>query len=156
MDAEAVVKEYSSMIYSIALNYTRNRDDADDVYSEVFLSYFKKAREFESEEHRKAWLIRVTINCAKDFLKKRQDYRLLEDCYDLEAKERTEDVADREDVIEALKKLSPAQREAVYLYYMKDLTVAKIAEILNRPENTIKSDLHRGREQMREYLAPYA
>jgi RNA polymerase sigma-70 factor (ECF subfamily) len=58
------------------------------------------------------------------------------------------------EVMEVLKRLTPAQREAVYLFYLKDLTVAKIAEILDRPENTVKSDLHRGREQMRQYLEP--
>ena len=154
MDAEAVVKQYSSMVYSIALNYVRNREDAEDIYSEVFLTYFKKEREFTDEEHRKAWLIRVTINCAKDFLTKRQDYVQLEECFTLQARGLTEDVVDRLDVIDVLKQLTPAQREAVYLYYLKDLTVAKIAEILERPENTVKSDLHRGREQMRQILGP--
>ncbi len=154
MDAEAVVKQYSSMVYSIAMNYVRNKEDAEDVYSEVFLTYLKKDRDFTDEEHRKAWIIRVTINCAKDLLKKRQDYTQLEECFTLQAKGLTEDVIDRMEVMEVLKRLTPAQREAVYLFYLKDLTVAKIAEILDRPENTVKSDLHRGREQMRQYLEP--
>ena len=155
MDAETVVKQYSNMVYSIALNYARNRDDADDIYSDVFLTYLKKERDFESEDHLKAWLIRVTINCAKDYLKKRQtDYLQLDECFNLQARERTEDVVDKMDVAEVLKKLTPAQREAIYLYYLKDLSIAKIAEILERPENTVKSDLHRGREQMKQYLEP--
>ncbi len=154
MDAEAVVKQYSSMVYSIAMNYVRNKEDAEDVYSEVFLTYLKKDRDFTDEEHRKAWIIRVTINCAKDLLKKRQDYTQLEECFTLQAKGLTEDVIDRMEVMEVLKRLTPAQREAVYLFYLKDLTVAKIAEILDRPENTVKSDLHRGREQMKVLLQP--
>ena len=89
------------------------------------------------------------------FLKKRQtDFLQLDECFNLQAKERTEDVIDKMDVSEVLKKLTPAQREAIYLYYLKDLSVAKIAEILERPENTVKSDLHRGREQMRQFLEP--
>lgn len=65
MNEELVVKTYADMVYKIAYRYTANPTDAEDVFSETFLAYFKKDRAFESEEHRKAWLIRVTINCAK-------------------------------------------------------------------------------------------
>ena len=66
MNEEAVVRTYADMVYKIAYRYVANPVDADDVFSETFLAYFKKERVFPEEEHRKAWLIRVTINCAKD------------------------------------------------------------------------------------------
>ena len=78
MDAETVVKTYSDMIYRIAMRYVAKPEDAEDVYSEVFLNYFRRPREFESEEHRKAWLIKVTINCAKDLLGKRMNFEDIE------------------------------------------------------------------------------
>ena len=59
-----VVRTYADMVYKIAVRYTANLTDADDVFSETFLAYFRKERQFNSEEHRKAWLIRVAINCA--------------------------------------------------------------------------------------------
>ena len=65
------------MVYRIAYRYVKNSIDSDDVFSEVFLAYFKKERTFESEEHRKAWLIRVTINCAKDLLAQRAQLQQL-------------------------------------------------------------------------------
>ena len=67
-----VVRTYADMVYKIAVRYTANLTDADDVFSETFLAYFRKERQFNSEEHRKAWLIRVAINCAKDQLRGRQ------------------------------------------------------------------------------------
>ena len=71
MTDEEIVRFYSDMIFGVAMRYVRNSTDADDVYSEVFLRYFKRVRSFDSEEHRRAWLLRVTVNCAKDFLKSR-------------------------------------------------------------------------------------
>jgi RNA polymerase sigma-70 factor (ECF subfamily) len=74
---EQIVRTYADMVYRIAYRYMQNSIDTDDVFSEVFLAYFKKVRSFESEEHRKAWLIRVTINCAKDLLVQRAQLQQL-------------------------------------------------------------------------------
>ena len=60
---DAALAQYGDTVYRLAFAYTRNRADADDVFQEVFLRYFRRAPAFETEEHRKAWLIRVTINC---------------------------------------------------------------------------------------------
>ena len=68
MNAEQIVRKYSDMVYGIAIRYVRNRIDADDVYNDVFYRYFRRERTFASEEHRKNWLIRVSVNAAKDFL----------------------------------------------------------------------------------------
>ena len=69
MNAEQIVATYSDMVYGVAMRYVRNRVDADDVYNDVFYRYFRRERSFDSEEHRKFWLLRVTVNAAKDFLK---------------------------------------------------------------------------------------
>ena len=61
---ETVIQRYKGTVYSVALSYTSNRADADDIFQEVFLIYFKVKPQFNDEEHRKAWLIRTTINCS--------------------------------------------------------------------------------------------
>lgn len=61
INGEEIVRRYSDMVYKIAMRYTRNQYDAEDVLSDTFLTYFKKERVFDSEEHRKARLIKVTI-----------------------------------------------------------------------------------------------
>ena len=63
-----VIEKYKDMVYRIAFSYCRNRSDADDVFQEVFLRYFRKSPVFENAEHEKAWLIRVTVNCSKSVL----------------------------------------------------------------------------------------
>ena len=63
--SQAEVRRYSDMVYRLAFARTGNTADAEDVYQEVFLRYLRSDPQFTSEEHRKAWLLRVTINCAK-------------------------------------------------------------------------------------------
>lgn len=153
MDAEEVVRTYSDMIYKIACRYVRNTQDAEDVLSETFLTYFKKDREFESEEHRKAWLIKVTINCAKDQLKGRQYNDELNeeiDCPDESASsDKSDDIMD---LREAIRRLPEHQREVITLFYMQDMPIERIAEILDKNKNTVSVTLMRARDNIRAYM----
>jgi RNA polymerase sigma-70 factor (ECF subfamily) len=63
---DQTVEKYSDMVYRLAFAQTKSKCDADDIFQEVFLRYMK-ADAFENEEHEKAWLIRVTVNCCKRF-----------------------------------------------------------------------------------------
>ena len=151
LNAEDVVRTYADMVYKIAYRYVGNPTDAEDVFSETFLSYFKREREFESEEHRKAWLIRVTINAAKDFLKSRGSWEELNEEIDAPAQE----PLDREDILtlrDAILRLPEKQREIICLYYLQDLPIREIAGILDMNENTVKVTLMRSREKLRRLL----
>lgn len=160
MNGEMVVRTYSDMVYGVAMRYVKNRTDADDVYADVFYRYFRRERSFESEEHRKAWLLRVTVNSSKDFLiKKRYDESIDdEDMFDQTAVSVSfsgTNISQEEilDVRNALKKLKPERREVVELYYFNGFTTKEIAMMLQRPENTIKSELLRGRKDLKEILS---
>ena len=62
---DEIVDKYSMMVYKLAFARTRNKENADDIFQEVFLRYIRKKPKFENENHEKAWFIRVTINCSK-------------------------------------------------------------------------------------------
>ena len=64
MSDDFALRTYANMVYQVALRYTQNPADAEDVFSDTFLAYYTRKPEFEREEHRKAWLIRVTINLS--------------------------------------------------------------------------------------------
>ena len=151
MNGEEIVRKYSDMVYKIAMRYTRNQYDAEDVLSETFLTYFKKDRAFESEEHRKAWLIKVTINTAKDLLSGRSyDEELTEERLDTH-----EYQPDTDSVLalrEAVQRLPEHQREVITLFYMQDLPIERIAEILDKNKNTVAVTLMRAKENLRKYL----
>ena len=150
MNEEQIVRTYADMVYRIAYRYTSNAADAEDVFSETFLAYFKRERSFESEEHRKAWLIRVTINCAKDLLAGRHsDEELNEELVGGEGHASQEDILTLRQAIDALPQ---QQKEILTLYYMNDVPIKTIAEILNKNENTVKVTLSRARENLRTYF----
>ena len=144
------MRTYADMVYRIAYRYVKNSIDTDDVFSEVFLAYFKKDRTFESEEHRKAWLIRVTINCAKDLLAQRTQLQQIHE--EILPDQTVRDADTYMDLHEAVEQLRPDYREVIKLYYLDDLSVKEIAQILNKNENTIKTQLSRAREILRSVL----
>ena len=147
---EQIVRTYADMVYRIACRYVNNSIDADDVFSEVFLTYFKKERTFESEEHRKAWLIRVTINCAKDFL---EQHSCTQPIYEERVFYGTAPDTDTYmDLYSAVEQLRPEYREVIKLYYLDDLSVKQIAQILDKNENTVKTHLARAREIIKSFL----
>ena len=155
MNGEEIVKKYSDMIYGVAMRYVRNPTDAEDVYSETFYRYFRRERTFADEEHRKAWLLRVTVNCAKDLLTKRNyEAEYNDEMYNLETVEGSSG-SSLEDVIavrDALARLSDTYREVLELYYFNDFTVSEIAQMLDRSVNTVKSHLLRAREELKRKL----
>ena len=144
------MRTYADMVYRIAYRYVKNSIDTDDVFSEVFLAYFKKERTFECEEHRKAWLIRVTINCAKDLLAQRAQLQQFHE--ETLPDQTTRDADTYMDLYKAIEGLRPEYREVIKLYYLDDLSVKEIAQILNKNENTIKTQLFRARDTLKSVL----
>ncbi|HZK71744.1 MAG TPA: sigma-70 family RNA polymerase sigma factor [Clostridia bacterium] len=143
---EDIIKTYSDMVYKLALSQTRNRENADDVFQEVFLIYFRKNHTFENENHRKAWLIRVTINCSKNIFDSSWFKRTipLEDNLHFETEEN--------DVYFTVLKLPLKYRTIIHLFYYEDMSITQISNMLNMKESTIKSRLKRAREKLKVQL----
>ena len=140
---EETIEKYSNMVYRLAMARTGNSEEAQDVYQEVFLRLAKKMPEFQSEEHKKAWLIRVTINCSKtilnsSFIKHRTE---LDENLSFETPE-------RHDIYYAVLKLPIKYKTVVHLYYYENYSIKEISNILRTNENTIKSRLARARKQL--------
>ena len=144
---EKMIEKYSNMIYRLALVRTRTKENAEDVYQEVFLRLSKKMPEFESEEHEKAWLIKVTINCSKNLLNSaflRHTTEMKEEIV-FETKERHE-------IYYAVQELPLKYRTIIHLHYYEGYKINEISKILNMKENTIKSRLARAREKLKERI----
>lgn len=146
-DKREYVEKFFDMIYKLALSQTKNRENADDVVQEVFLRYLKYGKEFESEEHIKAWLIRVTLNCCKSLFTSawvRKTAPLDEDI--------PFDTEEKHDVYYAVAELPPKYRAVIHLFYYEDFSVAEISKALGIKQTTVKSQLSRGRDMLREKL----
>ena len=147
--AQTAIDRYADMVYRLALSQMKNRTDADDLFQEVFVRLVSHVDTLESWEHVKAWLIRVTINCAKKhfdlYWNKNVDY--IEDEERIRGEEAYEPPPEHP-VREAVSKLPPKYRLAVHLYYYEELSIAEIAERTDQKEGTVKSKLHRAREML--------
>ena len=143
---DEVIDKYSDMVYRLAFAQMKNKHDAEDVFQDVFLRYISKPRTFESEEHRKAWLIRVTINRSRSiFAALFRKNEPLDDS--LEAKA-TED----NDLSEYLSLLPQRYRSVVHLFYYEELSVKQISEILGAKESTVRTWLTRARSILGEKI----
>ena len=144
---ESVIRHYSNMVYRLAFARTGNISDAEDLYQEVFLRYLTKAPLFASEEHRKAWLLKVTVNCANRFhaMRGRRRTEPLSQALSVPAPE-------GEGLWEELRRLPKRDRTILHLYYYEDLTTEKIAQILERNPATVRSQLLRARNRLKKLL----
>lgn len=145
--AEIVVKEYALMVYRLAFAQVRSKSDADDIFQEVFMRYVRNNPDFESEDHRKAWLIRVTLNCAKKYWSSawRRKTVPLEDSYSFSIPEETE-------LDEALGSLAPKYRSVIHLFYYEGYSTAEIGKTLGIKKSTVRTQLTRARAQLSEIL----
>ncbi len=145
--AEKIIRFYSDMVYRLAFARTGTKYDADEVYQEVFLRYIKKQHIFEDEEYRKAWLIRVTINCSKKLWNSAWKRKIvpLEETIPFETKE---DI----DLYNELQQLPPKYREVIHLFYYEDMSLEEISKALNRKNSTVRTQLTRARALLKNLL----
>ena len=146
-EIERVVNEYATMLLRVAYSQLNNRAEAEDTVQEVLLKYMEKAPIFQSEEHEKAWLLRVTVNHCKNHLasawfRKRAD---------LDEGIPALDNADLE-VVSAVAALPAKYRAVVHLYYFEGYSTKEIAEILHSRPNTVSSRLSRARALLAKAL----
>lgn len=144
-----LVEMYASMIYRIAYTRMQNVTDAEDITQEVLLKYLKAGKTFRDEEHRKMWLIRVTVNTIKSSLTSawRRHTVALDDVTETSYQQ-----PDLPVLKEKVEKLPERYRLPMYLYYYEELSVKEIAHVIKSTEGTVKSLLSRGRKMLRDEL----
>lgn len=145
--AQAQIARWGDMVWRLALARTRHIQDSEDVFQEVFARFFRHEEELENDQHRKAWLIRCTLNCTNTLLSARWRTHLpLE-----EAVTQAMEPEDRE-VYQAVLALPRKYRTALHLHYYEGYSVAEIAALTGAREGTVKSWLSRGREKLAAQL----
>lgn len=142
-ELEQVMEKYGNAVYRLAYAQMRSAADADDIYQEVFLRYFQKRPRFDSEEHRRAWLLRVTLNRVRTVFRSawfRHTVPLDERVVFEEPEERKLD--------EALLQLSCKDRELLHLFYYEELSAREIGNLLRRKESTVRTQITRARRHL--------
>ncbi len=147
VSSDEIIRRYFDMVYRLALSQTRSVTLAEDVTQEVFLRYIQQGDIFKSDEHIKAWLIRVTVNCSKSIFKTawfRKTVPLTEEI--------SFDTPEKSEIYFAVQTLPSKYRTVIHLFYYEDMSVKEIADTIGIKQSTVKSHLYRGREMLRTKL----
>ena len=146
--AAEVLDTYGNAILRCAYSYLHNMADAEEILQDTLLKLLTAAPNFESEAHKKAWLLKVAANLSKN----RIEYNALRDCDELDDNLAAEGREDLSFVWEAVKQLPTQYREVIHLHYYEGYSTEEMAKILGRNPSTVRSDLRRGREKLKSLL----
>ena len=132
----------------MAYSYLHNMSDAEDILQETLIRYLQTMPELENASHEKAWLLKVAANLSKN----RIDYNRVRQTDELEESLVAEKREDLRFVWEAVRALPQKYREVIHLFYYEGYSTAQIAQILEARETTVRTNLRRGRLQLKEIL----
>lgn len=152
---EILINTYSRTVYNILYRMLGNEEDAKDISQEVFMKIYDKIHTFNMQSKFSTWLYRITVNCGKDFLKKRKDitvdnYKAIENQASIK-----NDYNDKDNKIvleEGLRLLKDDLREIIILKDIQGFSYEEISDILNVKMGTVKSRLNRARLSLRSSL----
>jgi RNA polymerase sigma-70 factor (ECF subfamily) len=146
--AEKIIDKYGNSILRMAYSYLHNMSDAEDILQDTLIQYLKTQPSLSSDEHEKAWFLKVAANLSKNkikYNKLRETDELMEELVKVEEE-------DLSFVWEAVKSLPEKYSEVIHLFYQEGLSTKEIAQVLDRKESTVRSDLLRGRDKLKEIL----
>lgn len=141
------MKKFHGSVFRLAFSYVKNRVDAEDISQEAFLKLYLSEKAFPSDSDVKAWLMRVTINLAKDMLKSKWRKNRGELSEDIPYKDEKESL-----LFDSLKKLEPKYSTVIHLFYYEGYSVKEIAEICHISLTSVTTRLSRARKQLKTLL----
>ena len=144
---QRAVRSHMQSIVRVAYTYTKSIQDAEDIAQDTFVSYLQTGKAFESDEHEKAWLLRVCINKCKNLLGsgwQKSRNPLPEDLAILPPEENV--------VLTAVLRLEEKYRTPIHLYYYEGYAIADIARLLQLPSATVGTRLARAKTQLKKQL----
>ena len=147
---QQLIERYQNSLYAAAFNTCQNQMDAEDVVQETFVQYYTSRKEFESEQHIRAWLLRVVINKARNI--NRTFWKKIKCSLEDYIETLTFPNSQSRDLFEEVMKLPDKYRIVIHLFYYEDYSVREIADILKLSESNVKVRLSRGRALLRDSL----
>lgn len=153
LPAKTLLEMYSGTVYRIAYSRTQSQTDAEDITQNVFLKYISASKKFNSEEHRKAWILRVAVNCTNDFVKSAHyRHRAVLDELPETSCEPSYEFEEKSEVYYAVQSLPEKYRIPIHLFYYEDMSIEQIAAITKEKQSTVRSQLSRARNMLKDIL----
>lgn len=149
-EAGRAIEQYADMVRRICMIHLKNYEDAEDIFQTVFLKYVLRSEPFDSPEHEKAWIIRVTVNACRDLVKSFFRSRTVSLDQLIEKPQYMPE--DHSDILEAVLELPARFRDVVYLHYYEGYSAPEIGRILKKNPNTVYTLLARARQLLKTRL----
>ena len=149
-EAGRAIEQYADMVRRICMIHLKNYEDAEDIFQTVFLKYVLSSEPFDSPEHEKAWIIRVTVNACRDLVK--SFFRSRTVSLDQLIEKPQDMPEDHSDILEAVLELPARFRDVVYLHYYEGYSAPEIGRILKKNPNTVYTLLARARQLLKTRL----
>ena len=158
-DIETLIRQYGNDVLRTAYLYVHNIHSAEDIFQDVFIKVSQKLSTFEGNSSIKTWIIRITINTCKDYLKSAWSRRvvpMMEYQEDQIISETDFDAVNNKDSREMIRKsvmsLPDKYKDVVRCVYFQDMSINEAAKLLNLAEGTVKSRLARARQKLKIVL----
>ena len=158
-DIETLMRDYGKDVLRTAYSYVKDKHTAEDIFQDVFIKVYKNLESFRDESGIKTWIVRITINTAKDYLKSAYSQKVVpmmdfkEDMITSEDDFEEIENRDRDEMIRKIVMGLPEQyKEVLLCIYYHDMSVTDTAKSLGIAEGTVKSRLFRAREIMKNKL----
>lgn len=146
----SAVKRNNQRLYLLALSFTQNSTDAEDIMQNTFVKLWKHSKHFENDKHIDKWLTAVCVNESKDFIK--NPFRKRSVSIDEQINLSYDDKAENIDLFRAVMSLPLKERTVVHLFYYEDLSINSISGVLRVKESAVKTRLFRARKRLKEIL----
>lgn len=147
---ERIARENAQRLYAHAAVMLRSASDAEDAAEEAVYQLFKRTKPFESEEHCRAWLIRVTVNASLKILRRRKRYS--ENAAELEKITAQFEYPEQSELFIAVSELEEKYKAVILLYYYENMSAEEISKILKISVTAVTTRLDRARKQLKEKL----
>lgn len=158
-DIETLIRQYGNDVLRTAYMYVKDIHSAEDIFQDVFIKVNQKLSTFEGNSSIKTWIIRITINTCKDYLKSAWNRRvvpMMDYQEDAIISETDYDEVESQDTKELIKKsvlsLPEKYKDVVLCVYFQEMSIAEAAKTLQIAEGTAKSRLSRAREKLKTIL----
>ena len=150
-------QRYKQAVYLLAYRVVRNQADADELLQESFIRAYRYFNRYDAQYSFYTWIRTIVINLSRDWLRKRKTQQAGLESYAAENPQRTppekiDQIADRQLLNQAISELSSQQRVSFILFEVEGLTLAEISVQLHCSVGTVKTHLHRARNQLRSKL----
>lgn len=149
---EELIKHEQDKLYRVAYTYMRNEQDALDVVQDAIINGYKAFHKLEQPEYFSTWMTRILINTAINAIRKKKKVTFLElDKHEPSMKNSDQSIH-RMDLEEVLDMLKPEQKTLIIMRFYYGYSLKEMAQLLDKPEGTIKSQLHRTLSQVKSNL----